>query len=130
LAENRFAGNGLIDLSGPVLRLAALTPEDCFVLLHNIRNVQALGDPARYLLPDEGIELYLKSCRERLGAAYFQTPRETVKDFVGLLNVLSQNPQTDYRALIGEIKTTAVQTQDEAVAHPAREEEDLASFKL
>ena len=130
LADNRFAGNGLVDLSGPVLRLAPLTPEDCFVLLHNIRNVQALGDATRYLLPDEGIEVYLQSCRARLGAAYFQTPRETVKDFVGLLNVLTQNPQADYKSLIGQIKTTSVQTQDEAVANPAREEDDLATFKL
>jgi hypothetical protein len=131
LADNRFAGDGLVDMSGPVLRLAPLTPEDCFVLLHNIRHVQALGDPAHYLLPDQGIEAYLLSCRERLGAAYFQTPRETVKDFVGLLNVLAQNPQADYKALIGSIKTVQAQSQDEAVANPSPETDDgLSSFKL
>ena len=101
------------------------------MLLFNIRHVQALGDSARYLLPDDGIEAYLKSCRERLGAAYFQTPRETVKDFVGLLNVLSQNSQADYKTLIGNIKTTQVQTLDEAVANPVAEVEDgLTTFKL
>jgi hypothetical protein len=130
LADNRFAGNGMVDLSGPVLRLAPLTPEDGYVLLHNIRNVQALGDPARYLLADHGIELYLQSCKQRLGAAAFQTPRETVKDFVGLLNVLAQNPGADYKTLIGEIKTAQVQTQDEAVANPAADVDDLATFKL
>ena len=131
LADNRFAREGMVDLSGPVLRLAPLTPEDCYVLLFNIRHVQALGDSARYLLPDDGIEAYLKSCRERLGAAYFQTPRETVKDFVGLLNVLAQNSQADYKTLIGNIKTTQVQTLDEAVANPVAEVEDgLTTFKL
>jgi hypothetical protein len=131
LADNRFAGEGLVDLSGPVLRLAPLTPEDCFVLLHNIRHIQALGDPGRYLLPDSGVEQYLQSCKQRLGSAYFQTPRDTVKDFVGLLNVLAQNPRVDYQTLIGQIKTTQVQTQDDAVAHPAVEADDgLTSFKL
>lgn len=131
LADNRFASEGLVDLSGPVLRLAPLTAEDCFVLLHNIRHVQALGDAARYLVPDEGIEHYLHNCRQRLGAAYFQTPRETVKDFVGLLNVLAQNPHADYKGLIGNITTKQVQTQDDAVANPTAEAEDgLTSFKL
>ncbi|MBX9460675.1 MAG: ATP-binding protein [Brevundimonas sp.] len=31
--ENAFAGQGLIDLSGPVVRLQSLTPEDLLVLL-------------------------------------------------------------------------------------------------
>ena len=39
LAENTFARQGLVDLSGPVIRLANLTPEDTFVLLSNIRKV-------------------------------------------------------------------------------------------
>jgi hypothetical protein len=39
LAENTFARDGLIDLSGPVIRLASLTPEDLFVLLSNIRAI-------------------------------------------------------------------------------------------
>jgi len=131
LANNRFASDGLVDMSGPVLRLAPLTPEDCYVLLHNIRHIQALGEQARYLLPDDGIEQYLRSCQERLGSAYFQTPRETVKDFVGLLNVMAQNPQADYKTLIGSITTKQVQIQDEAVANPSKDADgELASFKL
>jgi hypothetical protein len=39
LAENTFARDGLVDLSGPVIRLASLTPEDLFVLLSNIRAI-------------------------------------------------------------------------------------------
>lgn len=133
LAENRFAGGGLVDMSGPVLRLNNLTPEDTYVLLHNIRRVHAAGDESKSLIPDEGIEAYLQSCLQRMGSAYFQTPRETIKDFVGLLNVLQQNPGADWRALIGQIKTTA-QTADPAEvaagADPAQGKDDLASFRL
>lgn len=130
LASNRFAAEGLVDLGGPVIKLGNLTPEDCFVLLHNIRRVQARGDEAKYLMPDAGIEAYLHSCEQRMGAAYFQTPRDTVKDFVNLLNVLEQNPGADWRALIGEIKTAEVQTTDPAVADAAAEDDDLATFKV
>jgi hypothetical protein len=100
LSANRFAADGRKDWSAPVIRLSSLTPEDCFVLLHNIRNVFASGDQTKWLIEDEGIAAYLASCQKRMGAAYFQTPRDTVKDFVGLLNVLEQNAGTDWRKLL------------------------------
>lgn len=131
LAENRFAGDGMVDLSGPVIKLANLTPEDCFVLLHSVRHVHACGDAAKYRIPEEGIEAYLHSCQERMGAAYFQTPRDTVKDFVGLLNVIEQNPGADWRALIKGIKTTAASEVDPSVAAAANDPDDeLATLKL
>jgi len=102
LAPNRFAASGRIDLSGPIIKLESLTPEDCFVLLHNVRHVFAAGEKSKYLIPDEGITEYLRICNERMGAAYYQTPRNTVKDFAGLLRVLEQNPTTDWRQLISE----------------------------
>jgi hypothetical protein len=103
LAPNRFATDGRRDFSMPVINLQSLTPEDCFVLLANIRNVFAEYDPAKNLIGDDGIVEYLKNCSERMGAAYFQTPRDTVKDFVGLLNVLEQNKTTDWRTLLGSL---------------------------
>ena len=137
LAENRFAQGGLVDLSGPVIRLPNLTPEDCFVLLANVRRVFMRGQSEDALLPREGIERYLASCHERMGAAYFQTPRETIKDFVGLLNVLEQNPHSDWTALIGEITTLAGEEDlGEAVddkgssSNQSGYDDDLVSFKL
>ncbi len=41
LVENTFANSGLVDLSGPVIRLANLEPEDVFILLRNLRHVYA-----------------------------------------------------------------------------------------
>jgi hypothetical protein len=135
LARSRFSGGDLVDLAGPVIELQPLTPEDCYVLLHNIRHVHAKGKAEAYAVPDEAIVAYLSSCKQRMGAAYFQTPRETIKDFVGLLNVLQQNPLADWRELVGAISTTDVQTRDpvEAEADAAaaeRPDDDLATFKL
>src|SRR5262249_16486506 len=48
LAQNSFAANGLVDLSGPVVRLTSLTPEDLYVLLTKLRHVYAAGDRAAY----------------------------------------------------------------------------------
>ena len=48
LAENTFARDGLVDYTGPVLRLANLTPEDLYILLGKLRHVYAGGDPAAH----------------------------------------------------------------------------------
>lgn len=101
LAENRFATDGRVDFSGPVLRLSSLTPEEVYLLLVNIVHVAAGGDPERRLLPDEAIEAFLAHCNDVVGAAYFRTPRATIKAFTSLLAVLEQNPDADWRELIG-----------------------------
>lgn len=146
LASNRFANGQFVDLSGPVITLANLTPEDCYVLLVNIRRIFARGKDEEKLLPEAAIVSYLESCQRRMGAAYFQTPRETIKDFVGLLNVLEQNPGADWQALVAGIKTTAPSGEQPAVDDEQVEgtpttpkiapagrraaDDDLASFKM
>lgn len=103
LAENAFAAGGLKDLTGPVVRLANLTPEELFVLLTKLRHVQAAGDPGTYLLPDDALHAFMEHCHTRIGAAYFQTPRTSIRAFVQLLAILEQNAGADWRALLGSV---------------------------
>ncbi len=62
LAENTFATDGLVDYSGPVLRLANLTPEDLYVLLAKLRHVYASGDPAATSCPTKRSTAYMGHC--------------------------------------------------------------------
>lgn len=141
LAQNRFAADGLKDLSGPVVSLPGLTPEELFVLLRNLRHVYASGDPAAYLLPDEALVAFMEHCSQRIGDAYFRTPRSTIRAFLELLAVLEQNPQIDWRQLLGDIELAAETNPDlepleaeedgvgSAGATPGGDD-DLASFRL
>jgi hypothetical protein len=104
LSENTFASGDLVDMTGPVTRLSNLTQEDMYVLLQNLRNVYAGGDPDNYLVPDEALQAFMEHCYERVGASYFQTPRNTIKAFLGMLAVLEQNPETSWEDLVGEIE--------------------------
>ncbi len=103
LAENRFAGDGLVDLSGPVIRLGNLQPEDLYVLLHKLTQIQFGNEPEDCLLPEEGIRAFMEHCSTRIGDAYFRTPRSTIREFVGLLAVLVQNPETSWEELVGRV---------------------------
>ncbi|HEY1122216.1 MAG TPA: BREX system ATP-binding domain-containing protein, partial [Haloferula sp.] len=133
LAENTFAKDGLVDYQHPVVRLSSLTQEDFLVLLHKIQNVFAGGKQDHHLLPDEALPAFMAHCQERIGEAYFRTPRTTITAFVNLLSVLQQNPGSDWKALVGEMPITADQdggataTEDDAV--PAGDDE-FAKFKL
>jgi hypothetical protein len=128
LAENTFsAQSGLVDYSGPVMRLTSLTPEDFYVLLQKLRHVFAFGDTAKYLLPDEGIEAYMAHTAKRLGETYFRTPRTTITAFLGLLALLEQHPGTDWRPMVGSL---GIEADNGAAAEKAVEIDELATFKL
>lgn len=132
LAENTFAVNGLVDYNNPVLRLGNLSPEDLFVLLSKIRHVFASGDPDRYLLSDEGIQAFMVHCSQRIGEAYFRTPRNTVKAFIDLLSVLEQNPQVVWSDLMPQVKIQKEANPDLLGKQQSEEttDDDLASFRL
>ncbi len=137
LTENRFARDGVVDLSGPVVRLQNLTPEDLFVLLRNVRHVHAAGDAARYIVPDEALVAVLRQANETLGAEYFKTPRDVVRSFVGLLNVLEQNRTRTWEEFVG---SSFIQRPDQpisveeevalGVGAPDDTDSDLQSFSL
>jgi hypothetical protein len=134
LAENTFATEGLVDFSGPVLRLASLTPEDFFVLLTKVRHVHATGDPSRYLMPDEALKAFMDQCARRLGDECFRTPRTIITAFVNLLAVLEQNPNVPWQQLVGQLEI-APETNPDLEPPPAEggtdaDDDQLASFKL
>lgn len=149
LAENTFAGNGIVDFSHPVIRLSSLSQEDLYVLLTKIRHVFATGDAAAYLLSDAEIQGFMQHCFQKVGEAYFRTPRNTITAFINLLAVLDQNPGVSVERLIGKVTIeaehnpdllpleaadgddhSAVSSATVTIAEDADTDDDLASFKL
>jgi P-loop Domain of unknown function (DUF2791) len=134
LAENTFATQGLVDHSGPVVRLSSLSPEHFYILLTKLRHVFAGGDPASYLVPDDGLTAFMEHCAKRIGEAYFRTPRTTITSFVNLLAVLEQNPGTSWRDLLDGVQVVKDEGPDtNETADTAREDaggDDLASLRL
>jgi hypothetical protein len=131
LAENPFAREGVVDYSGPVLRLVNLSPEDLFVLLQNIRNVHASGDGESTQLPNEAIEAFMGHCSQKIGDAHFRTPRNSVKAFVNLLAVLDQNPGLEWADLVGTVELEPERNPDlEPLEEGPEPGDELASFQI
>jgi hypothetical protein len=132
LAPNRFADEKQQDYSSPVIKLDNLTPEDCLVLLMNIRRVHAGKHSEEHFIPKEGLIAFLKNCQSRMGANYFQTPRETIKDFVSLLNILEQDPSRGWEEHLGKLTSGAIKPDKENGTPdvPTSGNDDLTEFRL
>lgn len=131
LTANSFATSELRDLSGPVLALPSLTPEEMVVLLQNLRRVHAaLHESEQHFLDDAAIPAFMEHCGKAIGSDFFRTPRDSVRQFVQLLNLLEQNPGARWQDLLG---ASAPPAPGEAPSPPAAEPsegDDLTTFRL
>ncbi|MCW6035162.1 ATP-binding protein [Spirulina subsalsa FACHB-351] len=111
LAKSRFHQDGLQDYSGPVIELEPLTSEQLSQLLQRLIEVHAQHFKYQSPLSTAEIEDFKQEVTNRLGADKLFTPRELVRDFMSLLNILQQNPQVNFRDFIHspEFKLEAVE---------------------
>jgi hypothetical protein len=128
LADNSFATEKLVDVSGPVIQLQNLSREELFVLLENIRKVFAAGGEMKFSVPDDALNAFMEQCEKKLGDSYFRTPRLTVKQFVNFLSVLEQNPQADWKVVLGKISPEADVTP--GIDDIVDESDELTPIKL
>lgn len=132
LAENRFQKPGLVDFSGPVIKLSSLAPEDLFILLQKLRHVSAAGISADYAVNDDEIKKFMAHCSQKIGDAYFKTPRETVVSFLSLLSLLEQNNGLLFKDILSDVGLSLDNGPDMTPIDPSDDEGDneLKSFKL
>ena len=100
LAGNRFLGEGLQDFTGPVIKLSSLTAEEIFVLLQKIREIHQSQAAAPVKMTDQDIHAYMEETLRRMGAREFTTPRELVREFVNLSNLLDQYPEKTWQEIV------------------------------
>lgn len=132
LAQNAFATDSLIDLTGPVISLVSLEPEDFFVLLQKIRHVFASGDPSAYLVPDDGIVAFMEHCANNIGETYFRTPRTTIVAFINFLAVLEQNKDAQWDSLLPNVKVVRDNggDADTQIDDEQSGDDEFATFKI
>ena len=63
-------------------------------------------------ITDAEMTAFLAECLARAGADALITPREIIRDYMAVLNILYQNPEADFTAVVG--KTLAPQPKPAA----------------
>jgi hypothetical protein len=132
LQESRFAAElKRRDVSGPVIRLDPLSFEEVFVLLQRLRRLHALqyGYPER--VADDQLKSFMEETLSRLGADRFSTPREIIRDFISVLNLIQQDPSLQFESVLHDSRfTPTVSLPDVDVgAPPESDDPDLAPEK-
>lgn len=102
LQTSKLAKPGMIDYSGPIIRLSTLTNEEIFLLLERIQEVFCVHNGASPMLTDAQLAAFMGRAATKLGADQFLTPRDVTRDFISVLNLLKQNPNTTYEQLVAE----------------------------
>lgn len=126
LAEGKFSREGARDLLAPVIRLDPLTAEEMLILCEKLANIHAdLYGYKRKVTMDDLVG-FIKIEYERVGADINITPREVIRDFIELLDLLFQNPSMSINEMLNSDEFSY--TKSEAVSD--EKQENYAEFTI
>ncbi len=106
LATNKFETATLRDFAQPVIRLMPLNHNEIFVLLKKLKAIFDMNYKTEIEMRDAEIQHFMEELFNKPGADEFLTPRELIRDFLNVLNIIRQNPQVDRKKLVGDIRIT------------------------
>ncbi len=101
LAEGHFATDEMKDLTAPIIRLQMLTQEEVYVLVEKLRDIHAQLYNYTPTMNHEDLLYFLTVEYNRVGAGTHITPREIIRDFIELVNILYQNPNRSVSDILG-----------------------------
>jgi hypothetical protein len=109
LCDSRYASEGYKNLIGPVIRLKRLSDDELFALISRITKLYAVNYGKEPRINEEQMVSFLNSSLSRAGADSMITPREMLRDYMTVLNILMQNEKVTFeqimaRGAIGEDK--------------------------
>jgi len=104
LERNKLEANEFRDFAQPVLMLKPLNNNEIFVLLKNLKAIFDFNYNTDIDITDEDIQLYMEESYNKPGALDFLTPREVIRNFLNILNLLRQNPNLDKTVLLGDVE--------------------------
>ena len=126
LSEGKFSRPGARDLLAPVIRLEALTAEEMLILCEKLAAMHADLYGYTRSITTEDLAVFIRIEYERIGADQNITPREVIRDFIELLDLLYQHPDMHLAELLNSDEFSY--TKSEAVSDEA--DEGFAEFTI
>lgn len=106
LQTNKFETAEIRDFAQPVIRLFPLNHNEIFVLLKKLKAIFDYNYKVETNVSDGDIQVFMEEMFNKPGASEFLTPREVIRDFLNILNILRQNPELDKAKLFHDIEIT------------------------
>lgn len=126
LSDGRFGHEGIKDMLAPVIHLSPLTYEEMLVLTEKLADIHAqLFDYTQKITQEDMIN-FIKLEFGRIGSDSHITPREVIRDFIELLDIVYQNPEINISQFISsESLKLSSSSSDEETA-----DEEFAEFEI
>ena len=100
LTEGRFISGKYKNLMGPIIRLERLSDDEIFALALRIYSLHHTYYEYDKNLNENDILEFLKVYMSRVGAGSYITPREIIRDFLAVLDILYQNPEAVFSEIL------------------------------
>ncbi len=126
LAEGRFSSESVKDMLAPVIQLRPLTYEEMLVLTEKLTEIHAVLFDYTSTLTQDDLVTFIKIEFGRIGADTNITPREVIRDFIELLDIIYQHPEQSVAGLLGSDEFSYAKTQLEEQT----EENGFTEFEL
>ena len=116
LAYSKYSELGYKDFSSPVIRLPRLSDNELLALVKRLTKLYQQREGTDIPpVSDEQIEKFINLALDKTGAEELITPREIIRDFLTLLNILRDNKDADFDKLIGSVTFASEQTADHII---------------
>ncbi len=102
LCDSRFSSEEYTNLIGPVIRLKRLTDDELFALISRITKLYAVNYGETPRINDEQMIEFLQRSLSKAGADSMITPREMLRDYMTVLNILMQNKNISFEDIINQ----------------------------
>lgn len=126
LSSGKFSQEGMRDMYAPIIHLDPLTPEEMLVLTEKLAQMHATLYNYEKTITDEDLAQFIKIEYARIGAQTNITPREVIRDFIELLDIVHQNPQKEISEILSSDKFSFAKS--EAVSD--KKDDDYTEFTL
>ena len=100
LADGHFSGEHK-DLLSPVIRLLPLTNEEMLILIEKLADIHAGLYEYDQIVTQQDMVDFIEIEFGRIGADSHITPREVIRDFIEVLDIVYQNPNLKVKQLLG-----------------------------
>ncbi len=93
LEESRFSTETTKDMLAPIIRLLPLTYEELYVLIEKLAKIHSELFGYESTITQDDMINFIKIEFGRIGANTNITPREVIRDFIEIMNIVYQNPK-------------------------------------
>ena len=126
LQDSKYSDMGYKNLSSPVIRLPRLSDNELLALVKRLTKLyQQREGTTEPPVTDTEIEQFLNNALDKAGAEELITPREIIRDYLTLLNILRDNDGATFAELMKSITLSP----DEQTVYKAPENKTATTTK-